>query len=142
MRPKLSFGALKEGRWYEYVARFVLGGIATVVTGLISSRWGPSIGGLFLALPAIFCASATLVEKHEMRRKHEAGLSGRRRGEEAAALDAAGAALGGFGLLAFAVTFSFLVERNVAVAFAASFVAWATFAMTAWWAWQSRRFGS
>jgi Protein of unknown function (DUF3147) len=142
MRPKLSFGALKEGRWYEYIARFVLGGIATVVTGLISSRWGPSIGGLFLALPAIFCASATLVEKHEIRRKREAGLNGRRRGEEAAALDAAGAALGGFGLLAFAVTFSFLVERNVAVAFAASFVAWATFAMTAWWAWQSRRFGS
>jgi hypothetical protein len=139
MRPKLSLGSLTEGRWYEHVVRFVLGGIATVLTGLISSRWGPSIGGLFLALPAIFCASATLVEKHEMRRKREAGLDGRRRGEEAAALDAAGAALGGFGMLAFAVSFSFLVERNAAVAFAASFVAWAAVATTAWWAWQNRR---
>ena len=45
------------------------------------------------ALPAIFCASATLIEKHEIRRKREAGLDGRRRAEEAAALDAAGAAL-------------------------------------------------
>ena len=84
----LSPSSLKEGRLYEYLIRFVLGGAATVFTGLVSSRCGASIGGLFLALPAIFCASATLIEKHEIRRKREAGLDGRRRGEEAAALDA------------------------------------------------------
>lgn len=94
---KISVNSLREGRWYEYAVRFTLGGAATVLTGLISSRYGASFGGLFLALPAIFCASATLIEKHEMRRKQEAGLRGERRGQEAAALDAAGAALGGTG---------------------------------------------
>ena len=91
---RVSRSSLREGRWYEYLIRFALGGAATVFTGLLSSRYGASIGGLFLALPVIFCASATLIEKHEMRRKREAGLDGRRRGQKEAALDAAGAALG------------------------------------------------
>ena len=112
-----SPSSLKEGRWYEYLVRLALGGAATVFTGLISSRYGASVGGLFLALPAIFCASATLIEKHEIRRKQEDGLDGRRRGEEAAALDAAGAALGALGMLAFAIVFSLMVERSITGAF-------------------------
>ena len=71
---RFSPSSLREGRWYEYLIRFALGGGATVFTGLVSSRFGASIGGLFLALPAIFCASATLIEKHEIRRKRKAGL--------------------------------------------------------------------
>jgi hypothetical protein len=110
---RFSPSSLKEGRWYEYLIRFSLGGAATVLTGLISSRYGASVGGLFLALPAIFCASATLIEKHEIRRKREAGLDGKRRGQEAAALDAAGAALGALGLLAFGVVFSVVVGRSI-----------------------------
>ncbi|UPK40191.1 DUF3147 family protein [Bradyrhizobium sp. 186] len=90
--PRLA--VLAQGRWYEYLIRFALGGGATVFTGLISSRYGAAVGGLFLALPAIFCASASLIEKHEIRRKREAGLSGERRGKMAAALDSAGAAWG------------------------------------------------
>ena len=77
-----SLSSFMEGRWYEYLVRFALGGTATVFTGLISRRFGASVGGLFLALPAIFCASATLIEKHEIRRKREAGLDGRRRGQK------------------------------------------------------------
>ncbi|HEU0148134.1 MAG TPA: DUF3147 family protein, partial [Bradyrhizobium sp.] len=53
-----SKSSLREGRWYEYLIRFALGGAATVLTGVISSHYGAVIGGLFLALPAIFCASA------------------------------------------------------------------------------------
>jgi hypothetical protein len=53
-------------------------------------------------LPAIFPASATLVEKHETQKKKRAGLQGVIRGREAAALDAAGAALGCIGLAGFA----------------------------------------
>ena len=112
---RFSPSSLKEGRWYEYLIRFVLGGAATVFTGLVSSRYGAFIGGLFLALPAIFCASATLIEKHEIRRKREAGLVGERRGQMAAAVDAAGAALGALGMLAFAVAFEhfkFVAGRN------------------------------
>jgi Sec-independent protein secretion pathway component TatC len=128
----LSPSSLKEGRLYEYLIRFVLGGAATVFTGLVSSRCGASIGGLFLALPAIFCASATLIEKHEIRRKREAGLDGRRRGEEAAALDAAGAVLGAFGLMAFAVTFSLTVQDSVPTAFIAASLAWAVVSIAGW----------
>jgi hypothetical protein len=70
MRPiRFLPSSLKEGRWYEYVDRFALGGAATVFTGLVSSRYGASVGGLFLALPAIFCAGATLIEKHETRKR-------------------------------------------------------------------------
>jgi hypothetical protein len=130
--PHQLLALLKEGGWYEYLVRFALGGIATVCTGLISSRYGASVGGLFLALPAIFCASATLVEKHEIRRKREAGLDGRRRGEEAAALDATGAALGSLGMLAFAVMFSVMVERNIAGAFIGASLARLVVSVAAW----------
>lgn len=34
---RVSPSSLREGRWYEYVIRFALGGAATVFTGLISS---------------------------------------------------------------------------------------------------------
>jgi hypothetical protein len=121
-----SPSSLKEGRC------FVLGGAATVLTGFISSRYGASVGGLFLALPAIFCASATLIEKHEIRRKREAGLDGRRRGEKVAPLDAAGAALGSLGMLAFAIVFSVTVERNIAGAFIGASLAWLAVSVTAW----------
>src|SRR5258708_16392351 len=93
--------ARKESRWYEYALRFVLGGLATALAGGVARFFGPEAGGLFLAFPAILCASATLIEKHERERKQKLGLSGYRRGTDAAALDAAGAGLGSIGLAAF-----------------------------------------
>jgi F0F1-type ATP synthase assembly protein I len=131
---RCSPSSLKEGRWYEYVVRFALGGAATVFTGLISSRFGASVGGLFLALPAIFCASATLIEKHEIRKKKEAGLAGERRGQQAAALDAVGAALGALGMLAFAAVFWLTVESSVLGAFAGASIAWLAVSVAAWYA--------
>jgi hypothetical protein len=139
MIVKVSLSSLKDGRWYEYLVRFVLGGAATVLTGLISSVFGAFVGGLFLALPAIFCASATLIEKHEQRRKREAGLEGRRRGQQAAGLDAAGAALGSIGMLAFGLTFSLLVKTSPPLAFVAALVAWMVVCVVAWWAWRRTR---
>jgi hypothetical protein len=136
---KLSLSALKDTQWYEYLIRFVLGGAVTAFTGVVSSLFGASVGGLFLALPAIFCASATLIASHEKRRKREAGASGRRRGQQAAALDAAGAALGSLGMLAFALTFRLLVERKETVAFIAALVAWTVISVAAWWIWRRIR---
>src|ERR1700751_1919409 len=130
---RLSLSSLREGRWYEDCVRFVLGGAATVLTGVISNAFGAAVGGLFLALPAIFCASATLIEKHEIRRKREAGLDGRRRGQKAAALDAAGAALGALGMLAFAIVFSLMVERSIAAAFVGASFAWLAVSVAAWY---------
>jgi hypothetical protein len=129
---KVSTASLREGRWYEYFVRFALGGAATVFAGLISSRYGASVGGLFLALPAIFCASATLIERHEIRRKREAGLEGKQRGQEAAALDAADAALDALGMLAFAAVFWWLVESSVVGAFAGASLAWLVVSVAAW----------
>ena len=80
VRAKLS--ALKQGHWYEYLVRFALGGLAdSRGGGLVADIWGPAAGGLFLAFPAIFCASATLIEKHERERKEKKGLQGKERGK-------------------------------------------------------------
>jgi hypothetical protein len=70
------------------------GGTATVFTGLISSRYGAAIGSLFLALPAIFCASATLIESMKSAASGRQDSTGERCGKGTAALDAAGAARG------------------------------------------------
>jgi hypothetical protein len=139
MIVKVSFSSLKSGHWYEYIVRFALGGAATVATGLISSRFGASLGGLFLALPAIFCASATLIQKHEEQRKRGAGLDGRRRGQQAAALDAAGAALGSIGMAGFAFAFWLLVERQTLLAFVAGLTVWAAVSIAVWWTWRRNR---
>jgi hypothetical protein len=81
-----------------------MGGLMTVVAGLIADHFGSGTGGLFLAFPAIFCASATLIDKHERERKTRKGLQGKKRGRCAAALDAAGAGWGSLAMAGFAVT--------------------------------------
>ena len=101
MIVSLKVSALRQSRWYEHLLRFGLGGLVTLLAGVIADLWGPAIGGLFLAFPAIFCASSTMIEKHERQRKQEHNLNGERRGTDAAALDARGAALGSIGLMAF-----------------------------------------
>ena len=62
---KIDPSGIRDTRWHEYVVRFAGGGIITVIAGVIAKKWGPGVGGLFLAFPAIFPASATLIEKHE-----------------------------------------------------------------------------
>jgi hypothetical protein len=124
--------ALRQTRWYEYLVRFVLGGAMTVVAGLIAARFGPVVGGLFLAFPAIFPASATLIEKHVRQRKEKAGLPGARRGKEAAALDATGATVGSFGLAAFALIIWLLVERAPYLALLLATLGWLVVAVLAW----------
>jgi hypothetical protein len=109
MIVRVNWSALKQSRWYEYVLRFALGGLATALAGAAAEFFGPE-GGLFLAFPAIFCASATLIEKHERERKQKLGLFGDHRGKEAAALDAAGAGLGSLGLAAFGLCVWLLAE--------------------------------
>jgi Protein of unknown function (DUF3147) len=128
----LKLSALGETRWYEYLIRFALGGAMTVIAGLIAARFGPIVGGLFLAFPAIFPASATLIEKHVRERKEKAGLAGARRGKEAAALDAAGATLGSFGLAAFALVVWLLIEWTPSLALILATAAWLVVAVLAW----------
>jgi hypothetical protein len=102
MTIKIDVSGVKQTKLHEYVLRFVAGGLITVIAGLIARKWGAGVGGLFLAFPAIFPASATLIEKHERERKQNKGLHGEKRGRDAAAVDSVGAAMGSLGLVAFA----------------------------------------
>ena len=124
--------ALRQTRWYECLIRFVLGGAMTVVAGFVAARFGPVVGGLFLAFPAIFPASATLIEKHVREGKEKAGLSGSRRGKQAAALDAVGAALGSFGLAAFGLVIWLLMERSPPLALILATATWLVIAVLSW----------
>jgi Protein of unknown function (DUF3147) len=128
----VKFSALGESRWYEYLVRFVLGGLTTVVAGVIADLYGPQLGGLFLAFPAIFCASATLIEKHERQRKKKRGVAGQRRGTDAAALDASGAALGGIGLAAFALAVWLLAPEYGLSSLIIGSIAWILVSVTGW----------
>jgi uncharacterized protein DUF3147 len=101
MKIQAEPSALTETRWYEYATRFVFGGVITAVAGVISMKYGPNIGGLFLAFPAIFPAGATLIEKHEKEKKEDAGLNGTHRAAQAVSADAAGASIGSLGLAVF-----------------------------------------
>jgi Protein of unknown function (DUF3147) len=132
MVVRFKFSALKQSRWYEYALRFVLGGLATVAAGVVADVWGPAVGGLFLALPAIFCASATLIEKHEREQKEEKGLKGGERGKNAAALDAVGACLGSAALAAFGAVMWVLAQDTAAGSLALATTVWLAVSTLLW----------
>jgi hypothetical protein len=133
MMLSVKISALKESRPREYAVRFLFGGACTVLAGLIAKRFGPGVGGLFLAFPAIFPAGASLIESHEKRRKREAGMDGTRRGREAASLDAAGAALGAIGLAGFAAVVWLMLTRHTAVGVIAGATGvWAALSTALW----------
>jgi Protein of unknown function (DUF3147) len=140
MTIKVDPSGLKQTKWHEYALRFVAGGIITVIAGVIAGKWGPGIGGLFLAFPAIFPAGATLIEKHERQRKQEKGLHGEERGADAAAIDALGAAMGSVGLVAFAGICWWLIPRYPApLALGGATVAWLLLSFSVWTIRQQRR---
>jgi hypothetical protein len=133
MMIRFDVAGLRRSKWHDYAIRFLFGGLITVATGFIARRWGPSIGGLFLAFPAIFPASATLVEKHEKQKKKHVGLRGVIRGREAAALDAAGAALGCFGLAGFAfIVWQFLLPYQNWLVLSGAGLIWLGISVLGW----------
>ena len=133
MMVDVKFASLKSTKPHEYALRFLFGGIVTVTAGIIAKRFGPGIGGLFLAFPAIFPASATLIEDHERQNKQEAGYDGTRRGRIAAGLDAAGTCLGAVALLLFAfVIYGLLPSQAPFLTLAAASLAWLTLSVLLW----------
>ena len=133
MLVSAKLSALADTRWYEYALRFFLGGTATALAGAIAAAYGPIVGGLFLAFPAIFPASATLVEKHQREKKEEAGFQGKRRGKEAASLEAVGAAMGSVGLVAFAALVWQAVSISACSALLLACTAWFSVSVLLWW---------
>ena len=133
MLIRIDVSVLRETRWYEYALRFVFGGIVTAAAGLIAARWGPVVGGLFLAFPAIFPATATLAEKRETEKKQTQGMSGSQRGRDAAALEAVGSTLGSLGLLLFsAILWIFLPLKPPYAVLAGATTMWAITSIAAW----------
>ena len=119
--------------------RFVIGGSITLAAGFIAKIWGPVIGGLFLAFPAIFPAQATLIARHEEEKKALRGMSSGKRGRKAAALDGVGTALGSIGLVVFAALTRWLLPLGPPLrALAIGMVSWFLTVCTAWFLWKHR----
>jgi hypothetical protein len=127
-RLGLNLGALGEHSWTDYAIRFAFGGGVTVLAGLIAHWYGPVVGGLFLAFPAILPASVTLVTRHH--------------GIDEAREETFGAALGSVGLLGFGATVWFLAERwSPWLLLPAAVLAWLAVSVALWWALMSARQG-
>jgi hypothetical protein len=143
VKIETNIAAVKRTKWQEYLVRFIFGGAVTALAGIIAKHYGPEIGGLFLAAPAIFPAAATLLEKQEEKKAR--AESGREvRAHELAGVDAAGAAMGSVGLAAFAVVVWQLLPRYpVALVLSAATLAWFAVAVAMWLArkivWRSLR---
>jgi len=103
------------------------------IGGTGCERFGPEIGGLFRAFPAIIPATATLIKKREQQKKERAGYGGAERGRAAAAVDVAGAAMGGLGLVTFAlVVWLRMREWKTATALVVGTLAWFLVALSVW----------
>jgi len=87
--PKIDLSGLRKPAAWEYLVRFVFGGLVTAGAFLISKRFGAAFGGLFLAFPALMPASLTLVKRHD--------------GRACATDDARGGRIGALALTAFAI---------------------------------------
>jgi microcompartment protein CcmK/EutM len=131
--PSIDFSSVREAHWWQFAVRFVLGGAVTACTGLglnIGSgrRWPLPV------LPAIFPASATLIGRHETDKKLKAGIHDSARGRKAAALDAAGAVFGGWGLVCFGFAAWLTLPRYpTAVALALAGIVWVIVSTSLWW---------
>ena len=133
MKVEFDLSALRRTEWSGHLTRFVLGGAVTAIAGLIAKVFGPSVGGLFLAFPAIFPASAMLLDKHEREKKRSAGIPKTVRGQQAVGLDARGAALGSVALGAFALLiWKTLPGHSAGAALSGALLVWALLAGAFW----------
>ena len=99
----------------KYLTRFVFGAGIAVAAALVGMLFGPKVGGILLAFPAILPASLTLIERKDGR--HEAKV------------DATGALLGSFALIGFAAVAAFALPRfSAVIALALACAAWAVIA--------------
>jgi uncharacterized membrane protein (GlpM family) len=126
MRPRVEVSALRKTRPAEHLLRFVFGGSMTAMAGLIAHTFGPTVGGLFLAFPAILPASLTLVARHDGRKQ--------------AVAEAGGAILGAVALGVFAGT-AWLLGSNTSplVTIGVAAAAWTVTAVLLWSVFYGRR---
>jgi hypothetical protein len=130
---KIDTSAWKQTGWHEYALRFLFGGTVTRLAGIIAKQYGPVVGGVFLAFPAIFPASVTLIQKHEEQKKTQHGLKGERRARQVASVEAAGTAMGSAGLVMFGVlVWQMMPKYGAALVIASATLCWAVVALGMW----------
>lgn len=123
----LSTARTRQTQPREYLVRFVLGGLVTAAAGAVGLRWGPVVGGLFLAFPSILPASLTLVSHHSQLTR-------------AAGADALGAALGSCALAIFGLLlWAFAASVPAWLLLLAASVLWLVVSVAVWAVFQSWR---
>lgn len=133
MKVKIDTGALRDSKWYEYAVRFAFGGTITALAGIIAKHYGPEVGGVFLAFPAILPATATLLADEQKQRKKDEGMNGTVRGRMVAGVDAYGASMGAIGLVLFAlVVWRRLPHSSLAVVLCEATLVWLTTSVFVW----------
>jgi hypothetical protein len=112
----IDLGKLGQGKATDYALRFAFGATIAAAAALVGLRFGPRVGGLFLAFPAIVPATLTLLEKKE--------------GKTKACADASGGVLGAAGLAAFAAAALILLRVTVPLlALGLALLAWTVVAV-------------
>jgi hypothetical protein len=96
-RPHLDPRRALQAKPGDLLVRFAAGAMTSICAGLVTLAFGPRVGGIFLAFPAILGASLTLIEQQE--------------DSVDAREDARGAIAGGCALAVFAVVVAVTVER-------------------------------
>ena len=109
-RVGFDWSKLRKTHPPELLIRFVFGAGIALVAGIAGTVFGPKVGGLFLAFPAVLPATLTLIEKNE--------------GPAKAWADASGGALGAVGLAAFAFVTLRLLPTSPVLALPLALVAW------------------
>ena len=132
--PTMGFEPSKLGdvKPADMAVRFGFGAAVSLVAAGVTSTLGASMGGMFLAFPAILPATLTLLEE-----KH---------GTDDARHDDRGAVLGSLGMVAFAVVSTVAFTRvRVGAALAAATAAWVVVSLGAYLAvarWRRKHRGS
>lgn len=96
-RPRLDLAGLRKQSARDYLVRFAFGAGISAAAGIIATAFGPRLGGVFLAFPAILPASLTLIERQSNR--------------EEAVVDATGAIMGAMALVLFAIGAAWALPR-------------------------------
>jgi hypothetical protein len=103
--------ALLKPEWAALGVRFLFGAGIALGAGLMGMRFGPVVGGVFLAFPAVLPAAMTMLEKQA--------------GRSVAEVDSLGAILGSVAMAAFAVVATATIRPlGGALAIAAAWAAW------------------